>query len=72
MPSSEAAINNPNVSEEAKEHSRQVLNDMESKVDSTEAKQGFQAQGHKAAINNPNVSEEAKQNSKKALDDLSA
>ncbi|KAI0053310.1 hypothetical protein FA95DRAFT_1600966 [Auriscalpium vulgare] len=66
-----AAINNPNVSEEAKDRSRQALEDLEGKTDSAQSKQAFSAQGHKAALNNPNVSEEAKQNSQKALDDLS-
>ncbi|KAL9568034.1 hypothetical protein ACKAV7_007862 [Fusarium commune] len=51
--------NNPNTSEEAKEHSRQVL---ENEFNGGEG-------GLKATLNNPNVSDEAKQNAKERLDE---
>ncbi|TFK57354.1 conidiation-specific protein 6 [Heliocybe sulcata] len=74
-----AAINNPNVSEEAKDHSRQVLDELEQggKVENTSTgrssgggNEGNVARGHKANLSNPNTSEESKQRSEQVLEDL--
>ncbi|EGO01279.1 hypothetical protein SERLA73DRAFT_105932 [Serpula lacrymans var. lacrymans S7.3] len=72
-----AAVQNPNVSSEAKEHSQNVLEEMGSKGELPEQTGGDEGRnpgnivgGHKATLKNPNVSEEAKQHSKKVLDDM--
>ncbi|KAF4973821.1 hypothetical protein FSARC_14 [Fusarium sarcochroum] len=69
-----ATINNPNASEEAKEHSKQVLDnefnggDVAGAGDNKEKNPGNVAGGLKATLNNPNVSEEAKQSAKERLE----
>jgi len=73
-----AALKNPNVSDEAKEHSQRVLEEMESHGELPEQNRGYDEGknignvigGHKAATKNPNVSEEAKENSKQFLEDI--
>ncbi|KZT30335.1 hypothetical protein NEOLEDRAFT_1125844 [Neolentinus lepideus HHB14362 ss-1] len=74
-----AAINNPNVSEEAKGHSRQVLSEIEKSGevddDSTRSStatghEGNVARGHKANLSNPNTSEESKERSEQVLEEL--
>ena len=40
-PSTQAALNNPNVSEEAKEHSRQAIDDLESQPETQQAREGY-------------------------------
>ncbi|KIL96486.1 hypothetical protein FAVG1_01230 [Fusarium avenaceum] len=59
-------INNPNTSDEAKENSRQVLenefNGGDGAGDNKEKNPGNVAGGLKATLNNPNVSDEAKKN----------
>ncbi|KAI9838101.1 MAG: hypothetical protein M1819_006257 [Sarea resinae] len=70
-----AAINNPHVSEEAKHHSKEVLEQeyevsTESDNRNDENKDPVNvARGLKAAIHNPRVSEEAKEHSKQVLDE---
>ncbi|OJA10771.1 hypothetical protein AZE42_00315 [Rhizopogon vesiculosus] len=71
----EAALKNPKVSEEAKEHSQQVLKEMELRGELPEQNRSADESknisniigGHKAATKNPNVSEEAKEHSKQLL-----
>ncbi|KAG5752540.1 hypothetical protein H9Q69_004811 [Fusarium xylarioides] len=69
-----ATINNPNTSEEAKENSRQVLEnefnggDVTGAEDNKEKNPGNVAGGLKATLNNPNVSDEAKKNAQERLD----
>jgi len=75
-----AALKNPKVSEEAKEHSQQVLKEMELRGELPEQNRGADESknigniigGHKAATKNPNVSEEAKEHSKQLLEDIGA
>ncbi|KAG8892102.1 hypothetical protein FRC00_012627 [Tulasnella sp. 408] len=61
-----AAIANPNVSEDAKDHSRQVLDSMEKsgdldyKAGKADKNPGNVIGGKKAAISNPRVPEETK------------
>nr|POE54486.1 conidiation-specific protein 6 [Quercus suber] len=70
-----ANINNPNTSEESKQHSKDVL---ENELNGGDVGQGQDegaknpnnvAGGLKATINNPNVSDEAKQNAKERLNE---
>ncbi|KAL2019051.1 hypothetical protein VTK56DRAFT_10155 [Thermocarpiscus australiensis] len=78
-----AAIANPNVSEQAKERSRQVLESYDEPYDEssashgkTAAQQGQEkdpgnvARGLKASISNPGVSEEAKKKAQEKLEAL--
>ncbi|KAI0393316.1 conidiation protein 6 [Xylariaceae sp. FL0594] len=71
-----ANLNNPNTSEESKQHSREVLDnefnggDVPSASDNKEKNPGNIAGGLKAAINNPNVSDEAKQSAQERLDNM--
>ncbi|KAG9503033.1 hypothetical protein J7337_005870 [Fusarium musae] len=68
-----ATINNPSTSEEAKENSRQVLEnefnggDVTGAENNKEKNPGNVAGGLKATLNNPNVSEEAKRNAQERL-----
>lgn len=75
-----AAVANPNVSEQAKEHSKKVLESYDEPYDASKASHGSAeqeqhkdpgnvARGLKASISNPGVSEEAK---KKAQEKLNA
>ncbi|KAF2011169.1 hypothetical protein BU24DRAFT_399432 [Aaosphaeria arxii CBS 175.79] len=67
-----ANLNNPNTSEESKQHSRQVLDEefdggnIGSNDDSNKNPNNV-AGGLKATLNNPNVSDEAKQSAKERL-----
>ncbi|KZF24089.1 conidiation protein 6 [Xylona heveae TC161] len=67
-----ATLNNPNVSEDAKQHSRQVLDDefqggqYESPQDGQKNPGNF-AGGLKATLNNPKVSDEAKHSAQDRL-----
>ncbi|KAI1081243.1 hypothetical protein F5B20DRAFT_80276 [Whalleya microplaca] len=65
-----ANIHNPNTSNAAKHHSKEVLeNEFNVKVnDDIDKKPVNVASGLKAAIHNPNVSEEAKQSAKERLE----
>ncbi|TFK46976.1 hypothetical protein OE88DRAFT_1739012 [Heliocybe sulcata] len=67
-----AAISNPNVPEETKERSRQVLEDLEEsgELDSAESRNANIARGHKANLSNPHTSEESKQRSEEVLESL--
>ncbi|KAL6306119.1 hypothetical protein BKA93DRAFT_729779, partial [Sparassis latifolia] len=72
-----AAINNPNVSDEAKEHSRQVIDELESQSDTHQAYENDKNEvhinaEHMAALKNPNVSQEAKNNSREYLEEHDA
>ncbi|EIM92543.1 uncharacterized protein STEHIDRAFT_117550 [Stereum hirsutum FP-91666 SS1] len=80
-----ANLNNPNTSEEAKEHSRQVLDDLDSSGSYEEQQdssprsggdgmknEGNVIRGHKANLKNPNTSEEAKQHSQQILEERDA
>jgi len=70
-----AAISNPNVSDEAKQHAQEVLDKelrggninlgSDSGVDP-----GNQARGYKAAMSNPNVSEEGKKAAEEKLKNM--
>ncbi|OTB09072.1 hypothetical protein M426DRAFT_316363 [Hypoxylon sp. CI-4A] len=71
-----ANINNPNTSQEAKEHSKQVLEtefnggDVAKAGDDENKNPGNVAGGLKATLKNPNVSDEAKQSAKDRLDGM--
>ncbi|KAN0100748.1 Conidiation protein 6 domain containing protein [Tylopilus felleus] len=74
-----ATLANPKVSEKAKEHSKQVLGEMEGRCELPEQQNrgqegnlGNVIGGHKATLKNPNVSEEAKEHSKQVLEDMDA
>ncbi|KAI0470090.1 conidiation-specific protein 6 [Xylariaceae sp. FL0804] len=73
-----SAINNPNTSEEAKQHSKEVL---ENEIGKSKMPGGTPvvdgdkdpanvARGLKSAINNPNVSEEAKDDAQERLEKM--
>ncbi|KAH7128295.1 Conidiation protein 6-domain-containing protein [Dendryphion nanum] len=68
-----ANLNNPNTSEESKQHSREVLDNeynggnIEKESDAGKNPNNV-AGGLKATLKNPNVSEEAKQDAKERLD----
>ncbi|KAK8858494.1 hypothetical protein IAR55_002721 [Kwoniella newhampshirensis] len=68
-----AAINNDSVPEESKEHSKQVLSELESSGDlekeETPKNEGNVIGGHKATLKNPNVGEEAKEHSRQVLEE---
>ncbi|EIN14002.1 hypothetical protein PUNSTDRAFT_129652 [Punctularia strigosozonata HHB-11173 SS5] len=67
-----ANINNPNTSDQSKEHSRQALSEIEESGFLDQPKHAKNpnnvAGGHKATLNNPNVSEGAKEHSKSVLE----
>ncbi|OCH91405.1 hypothetical protein OBBRIDRAFT_818797 [Obba rivulosa] len=71
-----AAINNPRISEEAKEHSRQAIDELEGQAETQQTRQGYQEDkdetrvnaGYKATLKNPNVSEEAKEHAREVLE----
>ncbi|UNI18517.1 hypothetical protein JDV02_004781 [Purpureocillium takamizusanense] len=71
-----ATLNNPNASDEAKQHSRQVLDnefnggDVPKSGDNEDKNPGNVAGGLKATLKNPNVSEEAKESAKERLDNM--
>ncbi|KAI0763851.1 Conidiation protein 6-domain-containing protein [Trametes elegans] len=75
-----AAINNPHVSDEAKEHSRQAIDELESQPEAQETRAGYeedkdevrQNAGYKATLKNPNVSEEAKEHAHQILEERDA
>ncbi|KAL7280972.1 hypothetical protein PYCCODRAFT_1414712 [Trametes coccinea BRFM310] len=75
-----AALNNPNVSDEAKEHSRQAIEDLEAQPETQETRAGYeedkdevrQNAGYKATLKNPNVSQEAKEHAKDILEERGA
>ncbi|KAL0259700.1 hypothetical protein SLS55_005439 [Diplodia seriata] len=69
-----ANINNPNTSDEAKQHSRQIIDEKTESEDVPQAADqdknpGNVAGGLKATVNNPNVSDEAKQSAKERLNE---
>ncbi|THH12230.1 hypothetical protein EW145_g103 [Phellinidium pouzarii] len=66
-----ANLRNPNTSEDAKDHSRQVLEDLDREYDAFESQknEGNVIGGHKATLKNPRVSEEAKEHSREILED---
>ncbi|OWZ58566.1 conidiation-specific protein 6 [Cryptococcus neoformans c45] len=74
-----ATLNNPRVSDEAKENASNVIDDYQNRgneaVDEVSKEESNNdhhsnrvAGGYKAALKNPNVSGEAKQHAKEALD----
>ncbi|KAI1502847.1 Conidiation protein 6-domain-containing protein [Biscogniauxia marginata] len=71
-----ANLNNPNTSQESKEHSKAVLEnefnggDVATADDNANKNPGNVAGGLKATIKNPNVSEEAKESAKERLDQM--
>jgi len=71
-----AALKNPNVSKEAKERSKQAIDELGDQVEDTDTTEsagkntGNVIGGHKATLKNPNVSEEAKEHSRQVLDEL--
>ncbi|PCH44042.1 hypothetical protein WOLCODRAFT_90632 [Wolfiporia cocos MD-104 SS10] len=75
-----AAINNPNVSDEAKEHSRQAIQELERDSETQDTREGYQEDkdevrvnaGYKATMKNPNVSQEAKDNARELLEEKGA
>ncbi|KAI0782658.1 Conidiation protein 6-domain-containing protein [Abortiporus biennis] len=75
-----AAINNPRISEEAKERSRQAISELESQSETQETRQGYEEDkddvrvnaGYKATLKNPNVSEEAKEHARDVLEERGA
>ncbi|RPD58779.1 hypothetical protein L226DRAFT_517762 [Lentinus tigrinus ALCF2SS1-7] len=75
-----AAINNPRVSEEAKEHSRRAIDELESQPETEETRAGYdedkdevrQNAGYKATLKNPNVSQEAKDRAQEILEERDA
>ncbi|KAH9029885.1 hypothetical protein EDB84DRAFT_221650 [Lactarius hengduanensis] len=79
-----AAMHNPNVSAEAKEHSRQVVEEIQGsgavqddysiKTSRTtgDKEESRVIGGYKAALKNPNVGEEAKERAQQILEDKDA
>ncbi|MCJ1352871.1 MAG: hypothetical protein MMC33_002855 [Icmadophila ericetorum] len=70
-----ANLNNPNTSEESKQHSREVLEGELSDVqigatDDSNKNPNNIAGGLKATLKNPNVSQEAKDSAKERLDNM--
>ncbi|KFA67906.1 hypothetical protein S40285_04097, partial [Stachybotrys chlorohalonatus IBT 40285] len=72
-----ANLNNPNTSQEAKEHSKAVLDNEfnggdvpKATDDDTGKNPGNVAGGLKATLKNPNVSEEAKQSAQERLSQM--
>jgi len=74
-----AALHNPNVSEEAKEHAEEMIEKLEGDAprksdngsENLEGKDlGHVIGGYKATLSNPNVSEEAKEHAEKMLEKL--
>ncbi|PHH78824.1 hypothetical protein CDD80_6195 [Ophiocordyceps camponoti-rufipedis] len=68
-----ATLNNPNASEQAKQHSREVLDNEFNGVPRSgdgEKNPGNVAGGLKATLKNPNVSDEAKESAKQRLDNM--
>ncbi|EPX70419.1 uncharacterized protein SOCG_04786 [Schizosaccharomyces octosporus yFS286] len=61
-----AALHNPNVSDETKQHEREYLEN--EGVDESSTSHGSSHKGYKATTHNPNVSEEAKQHAKDELE----
>ncbi|KAF8266119.1 hypothetical protein EI94DRAFT_1733817 [Lactarius quietus] len=80
-----AAIHNPKVSAEAKEHSRQVVEEMQgpgavhgdhstetSRRDTDGKEESRVIGGYKSALKNPNVGEKAKERAQQILEDKDA
>ncbi|KAH9174003.1 Conidiation protein 6-domain-containing protein [Lactarius sanguifluus] len=79
-----AAMHNPNVSAEAKEHSRQVAEGVQGSdavqddystkpsLATGDKEESRVIGGYKAALKNPNVSEEAKERAQQILEDKDA
>ncbi|CAM1500984.1 Fc.00g101460.m01.CDS01 [Cosmosporella sp. VM-42] len=71
-----ANLNNPNTSQESKEHSKQVLNeqfdggDVPKAGEKADKNPGNVAGGLKATLNNPKVSDEAKESAQERLDNM--
>ncbi|RMZ70801.1 conidiation 6 [Pyrenophora seminiperda CCB06] len=74
-----ANLNNPNTSDEAKQHSKEVLQEIENggavPTSSSSSGNGDKnpnnvAGGLKATLSNPNVSDEAKESAKERLEDM--
>ncbi|CAI6340890.1 unnamed protein product [Periconia digitata] len=69
-----ANLNNPQTSEESKQHSREVLEnndfDYATNNDSENKNPNNVAGGLKATLKNPNVSDEAKESAKERLNDM--
>jgi len=70
-----ANLNNPNTSEESKQHSREVLegelSDVQTGTTNDEGKNPNNvAGGLKATLKNPNVSDEAKQSAQERLEGM--
>ncbi|KAI0502838.1 conidiation protein 6 [Xylaria bambusicola] len=71
-----ANINNPKTSDEAKQHSREVLDkefsggDVPGASDNQDKNPNNVARGLKATINNPRVSDEAKESAKERLNQM--
>jgi len=83
-----AALHNPNVSAEAKEHSRRVIEEIQgpgtqavreddatepsSRLDDKSKEETRVLGGYKATLKNPNVGDEAKQRAQQILEDNDA
>ncbi|KAJ4142324.1 hypothetical protein NW754_009772 [Fusarium falciforme] len=71
-----ATINNPNTSQEAKEHSKKVLHEefndgnVSKAGDKKEKNPGNVAGGLKSTLSNPNASDEAKESAKDRLNKM--
>ncbi|KAI1270238.1 conidiation protein 6 [Xylariaceae sp. FL1019] len=71
-----ANLNNPNTSEEAKQHSREVLDnefnggDVAGAGDNEDKNPNNVAGGLKATLKNPNVSDEAKKSAEERLNQM--
>ncbi|KZV98916.1 hypothetical protein EXIGLDRAFT_831911 [Exidia glandulosa HHB12029] len=69
-----AALSNPRVSDEAKEHSAAVISEFEKSNNATTTREGEIHEhrvlgGYKATLNNPNTSDEAKQKAEAVLEE---
>ncbi|KAF3913007.1 hypothetical protein ABW21_db0201514 [Orbilia brochopaga] len=64
-----STITNPNTSEEAKQHAREVVNKHEGFTEDGKD-QAAVARGLKSAISNPKVSQEAKESAQERLDKM--
>ncbi|CAJ2502772.1 Uu.00g101660.m01.CDS01 [Anthostomella pinea] len=71
-----ANLNNPNTSQESKQHSKEVLDNefngdnVAGAGDNVDKNPGNVAGGLKATVNNPNVSQEAKESAKERLNQM--
>ncbi|KAA8911993.1 Conidiation protein 6-domain-containing protein [Sphaerosporella brunnea] len=76
-----ANLSNPHTSEDSKEHSRKVLDQLGHETKTSAAEKGASTEGkntgnviggYKATLKNPNVSQAAKEHAEEVLEDMGA